>query len=760
MEVFADEDSRLKHLRQGPHLAIQVGISLAIGIPAFIVFCFLRTKWSKLYQHKRLASHPSNSPLLRDSRFMWVIDLFKVTDEQVLECAGLDAVVFLGFFKMAMKFLASSAFFGMVVIVPVKIVFSPNENPYGNISMIHPDVYGIEIDLFKKKDSAAPDTTWLWSYVAFTYFFSALAWYFLAQETHRITRIRQIYLGNQSTVTDRTVRLSGVPETLRDEAKLASHIEALSIGEVERVVICRSWKELDKRMEERKVILSKLEEAWTVFLSPFRLRSDDSTLPIVQPPPEPGGSDTEDASAEHAQVTDRLLNGHSLPPESRRPKIRMGWFGLFGRRIDCIDYYTIKLRVIDDAINALREEREAFIATPMAFVTFKNVASAQLAAQAVLDPSPLQLVGRLAPAPSDIIWSNVYMSRAERITRNWLVFFLVMITTILWFIPVGALAVLLSPEGINKLSPSFAKFLDEHEAISSVTVGFLPTLAYTVFFALIPFIFNWMSSLQGYLDLTETETSEISKNFAFIFFNYFVVILVASSGYTLLSIAELDTSKIPQLLASILPGQGQFYNNLIVLQGLGMFPFRLLQIGTVTLYPLYKAGCKTPRDFSELDKGPSFNYAFYLPQPLFVFVICTIYSIMCKYSVPCFEMVRADTAQAPPILCFGLIFFTIGYFVHKYQLLFSMDHPQHSTGKALGIIYSRVILGLVIFQVRAISRAISFILISVDHDDRVDLCEKGCHSSGDNRSIVCYTHRRPDCPEQLTLVAGHYSRLL
>lgn len=630
MDILADEDQRLKHLKSGPHLAIQVGLSLAIGIPAFITFCFLRTKWTKLYQYKRLQAGSSNPPMLRDSRFMWLVDLFKITDEQILEIAGLDAVVFLGFFKMATKFLASSAFFGMTVIVPVKSVFSPNENPYGNISMIHPAIRDFVVDLRKKKEKEA-DKTWLWSYVVFVYFFSALAWYFLAQETHRITKIRQKYLGNQSTVTDRTVRLSGVPKALRDEQKLAQHIQLLSIGEVEKVVICRSWKELDKRMEERKNILMKLEEAWTVYLSPFRVRSDDDSLPLVHPAPtSEEDHETEANDVEHAQPSDRLLNGHTLPGESKRPTMRLGWFGLLGKKIDCIDYYTVKLRVIDDAINALRSEKDAFISMPMAFVTFKNVASAQLAAQAVMDPSPLQLVGRLAPAPSDIIWTNVYMSRTERMVRNWLVFFLVVVTTILWFIPVGALAVLLSPEGINKLSPAFAKFLDEHEAISSLTVGFLPTLAYTIFFALIPFIFNWMSWLQGYLDLTEIESSEISKNFAFIFFNYFVVILVASSGYTLLSFTELDTSKIPQLLASILPGQGQFYNNLIVLQALGMFPFRLLQIGTVSLYPLYKAGCKTPRDFSELDKGPTFNYAFYLPQPLFVFVICLIYSIMCK----------------------------------------------------------------------------------------------------------------------------------
>lgn len=646
MDILADEDQRLKHLRHGPQLAIQVGLSLAIGIPAFIVFCYLRTRWSKLYQYKRLQSSPSSTPLLSEGKLRWLVDLFKITDEEVLECAGLDAVVFLGFFRMAMKFLASSAFFGMAVIVPVKKVFSPDENPYGNISMISPLVQGWVDEKSQKKHSDPEDTTWLWSYVAFVYFFTALAWYFLADETHRITKIRQRYLGNQSTVTDRTVRMSGVPEHLRDEAKLAQHIQDLSIGEVEKVVICRSWKELDRRMEERKIVLSKLEEAWTVYLSPFRVRRDDDSLPLVQPPPISETGHDEDHQGEDIEQRQLgLLNGHKLPEDSHRPRMRLGWFGIIGKKVDCIDYYTVKLRVIDDAINALRNEKEAFVAMPMAFVTFRHVASAQLAAQAVLDPSPLQLVGRLAPAPSDIIWTNVYMSRTERVTRNWLVFFLVVVTTILWFIPVGALAVLLSPEGINKLSPSFAKFLDEHRTISSLTVGFLPTLAYTIFFALIPFIFNYMSWLQGHLDLTEIETSEISKNFAFIFFNYFVVILVASSGYTILSLAELDTSKIPQLLASILPGQGQFYNNLIVLQGLGMFPFRLLQIGTVSLYPLYKAGCKTPRDFSELDKGPTFNYAFYLPQPLFVYVICTIYSIMCKFPLSCQVLLLTNSSS-------------------------------------------------------------------------------------------------------------------
>ena len=59
-----------------------------------------------------------------------------------------------------------------------------------------------------------PDTTYLWAYLVFTYFFTGLAIYFMTAETRRIIQIRQDYLGSQSTITDRTIRLSGIPLAL------------------------------------------------------------------------------------------------------------------------------------------------------------------------------------------------------------------------------------------------------------------------------------------------------------------------------------------------------------------------------------------------------------------------------------------------------------------------------------------------------------------------------------------------------------------
>ena len=41
----------------------------------------------------------------------------------------------------------------------------------------------------------------------------------------------------------------------------------------------------------------------------------------------------------------------------------------------------------------------------------------------------------------------------------------------------------------------------------------------------------------------------------------------------------------------------------------------------------------------------------------------------------------------------------MGGFIYKYQLLYAMDHSQHSTGKAWPIICKRIVLGLVVFQI-------------------------------------------------------------
>ena len=89
-------------------------------------------------------------------------------------------------------------------------------------------------------------------------------------------------------------------------------------------------------------------------------------------------------------------------------------------------------------------------------------------------------------------------------------------------------------------------------------------------------------------------------------------------------------------------------------------------------------------DYAELVEPPVFSYGFYLPQTLLIFIICIVYSTL---------------PASWFILFFGLIYFVLGGFIYKYQLLYAMDHRQHSTGKAWPIMCNRIVLGLVVFQI-------------------------------------------------------------
>lgn len=720
VSTYSDDDM-IYRPPSGRVARYQIIIASTLGLIAVLLFSLLRLKYPKIYvanfndlnfslhstSRRNLPKLPSNS------FFGWIPTVYRISESQILEYAGLDAVVFLEFFKMCIKILTICLVFALVVISPIRYKFTgrvdhdyPDDNVNGTATfrtLARETTRISQSDSDGNGDDKGPTyQQFLWLYTIFTYVFTFVVVYFLFQATNKIVNMRQKYLGSQNSVTDRTVKISGIPGLLRDEVTLARHIDSLNIGEVDSVLIVREWQNLNKLFKIRKRILRRLEESWVEYFEKNGL-ADKLELLALHPhvgalyhienrytdvEPENDYSDWANQANELSagSITDQVSdNGASSSVESlnrllndelnTRPCFRKGWFGLFGPKVDAINYYSEKLEIIDKEIK--RARMREYPATSNAFLTMKNVSQAQMLAQAVLDPKVNHLITNLAPAPHDIRWDNMSLTRQDRNIRIFMVTLFIGLMSVLLVYPVRYLASLLNTKSISKIWPSLGRAIKDHKWAKTLITGFLPTYLFTILNIVIPFFYVWISLRQGFLSHSDEELSSVSKNFFYIFVNLFLV-------FTTFGTASLvDTTKIASDLARSLRDLSLFYVDFIILQGLGIFPFKLLLLGNLLRFLTHSIfRCKTPRDYLKLYKPPVFNFGLQLPQPILIFIITLVYSVM-----------------SSKILTAGILYFIIGYFVSKYQLLYACVHPPHSTGKVWPLIFSRIILGLFLFQI-------------------------------------------------------------
>lgn len=396
---------------------------------------------------------------------------------------------------MAIKFLLVTLFFALAVIKPVHDTHKSKEEdkPKKPPAVPSPNVTEGYLELrsfWTPGESYDYYTDYLWMYIVFAYLFTAFLGYLIVAETRKVIEIRQEYLGSQTTITDRTIRLSGIPPDLRSEEKIKEFIEDLGIGKVESVTLCKNWKELDEAVYQRGTVLRKLEEAWTIYLGKRKVERSLETLPVVQPsPPVAGRIDNDD------DETSGLLNGTTQHADHvlyhhKRPTTKI-WYGRFKLRyknMDAIDYYEEKLRRLDEQIKVLRKKE--FEPTPLAFVTMDSVASAQMAFQAVLDPSPLQLLANSSPAPKDVVWSNTYLSRSKRMLRAWSITGFIGLLSVFWTALLIPIATALNTCAVHEFFPGLAKVLDEHKYLESVVNTQLPTIALTLLTIGVPYLYD------------------------------------------------------------------------------------------------------------------------------------------------------------------------------------------------------------------------------------------------------------------------------
>ncbi|KAF8935717.1 hypothetical protein BGZ52_006342 [Haplosporangium bisporale] len=657
-------------------LKTQIAISTFLGLAAFLMFCVLRTRWTTMFAPRtKLQRH--QPPVLSSTFFGWIFQLLRIPEAEVMDCVGLDAVMMLRFFNMAMKMFAIFLVPALMVIAPVNHYSQKNGIP------TIPDDGADDYYQPSNDDTEAVSFIVVFTQFTFTWVFSILTLYTIWHTYEGYIAIRREYMVKRAkSITNRTVMVVGLPTLLQNDRALATFYESLGVGMVESAHVCRHVRLLKKLIEQREHALRALEKVYTQYYGnpsgvpsydpEFIYAENDRTL--GNPRPSTDDHDHEDQTDENATLL------RSSIPGKKRPTMRLGWMGLMGKKVDKIDHHREVFSTLDKAVQKMRMSR-IFAKTSIGFVTFEEMSSAQILAQTVNTQETLSCITSLAPEPRDVFWDNLNIPPSElgvrSIVVNTTVFFLVFF----WAGPVGLFSSFLNLESLEKLLPGITVIAEASPIIKSLIQGFLPTIGVTVFLAVVPKILEALSERQGIQAHSEVARSIYNKYFTFILFNVVLVFTIVGTWAQSINKVYHNIGELALILAQSLPRVAPFFVNYVILKGIGLLPLQLLQIGEVIEQTAKGFLSKTPRDYAESRAPPELKYGVVYSNATLMFVIVLIYS--------CIQ---------PLILVFGVAYFAMGALVYKYQLLYVFFHPNESGGLTWPMVYNRITLGLMIFQ--------------------------------------------------------------
>lgn len=286
-----------------------------------------------------------------------------------------------------------------------------------------------------------------------------------------------------------------------------------------------------------------------------------------------------------------------------------------------------------------------------------------------------------APEPRDIYWDNLILPPSELTIRSVVVSTTVFFLIFFWAGPIAVFSSFLNLETLEKLIPGITVIAESSPAIKSVLQGFLPTAGVSIFLAVVPDILEALCKSQGIQSHSAIARSLYNKYFTFILFNVVLVFTVAGTWAQTFNKVYHNLGELTLLLAISLSRVSPFFVNFLILKGIGMFPIQLLLIGDVFKQSFHGFLSRTPRDYAETRAPPEQHIGVVYSNATLAFVIVLIYSCM-----------------KPIILLFGLLYFTLGYVVYKYQVLYIFFRPNESNGQIWPMVYNRVMVGLLIFQ--------------------------------------------------------------
>uniref|UniRef100_A0AAV2JHL3 Transmembrane protein 63C n=1 Tax=Knipowitschia caucasica TaxID=637954 RepID=A0AAV2JHL3_KNICA len=559
-------------------------------------------------QSEKEKSSSDCSPADSESKDMgfcsWLASLYHMKDEEIRSKCGLDAVTYLSFQRHIILLLGVVCLLSLAVILPV--------NLSGKLMGDSPESFGrTTLANMNTEDSFL----WLHGVFGLLYFIITL----LCMAHHSI---RLDYSEDHKVA--RTLMITSVPREISDPGLLTKHFhEAYPSCTVTDIHFCFDVHKLMKLdLERRKAMKGRLY---------FASKAQKEGKIMIKTHPcaqvfccDACGFEQVDAEQYYSELEEKRTD------EFNAEKNRIG---------------TKRLGI---AFVTFRDER-------MTSVIVKDFQCVQCRRQ--VQQSSISAVVQsqrwgvsYAPAPTDIIWENLWVCG----TRWWLR--CVLLNSLLFLL----LFFLTTPAIIVNTMDKFNVTRPVDSLQSPVITQFLPTLLLWAFSVLLPFIVYYSAFFESHW--TRSGENQVTMHKCFLLL-VFMVIVLPSLGLSsldlfftwLFDVHFLDQPEV-KFQCVFLPDNGAFFVNYVITSSLIGTAMELLRIPALTVYMVRLCFAKSQAERIHVKRSQAYEFQFGLE---YAWTMCIV-SLTLTYSITC-----------PLITPFGLLYVILKHMVDRYNIYYA-----------------------------------------------------------------------------------------
>ncbi|KAJ1920359.1 hypothetical protein H4219_001334 [Mycoemilia scoparia] len=617
----------------------------------------------------------------------WIWPVIKTPESYILHTLGLDAIIFLRFYRTCLYAFAAMSVYGLAVMIPVNWAWE--RDSHVKYSIFYLNITAQEIS--SKYIVAHIIAAYVNSIIAF-FFLNRLSFQFLSLRWHFLIKARR-------SIVARTVMFDNLPSEIRGSKRLTRFATGLNIGQVERVRVIHKDDEslLPKALEKRSSALKKLEAAYCHILGNPCTAPDYNPELLYKTVMKKGP----EARAREAELLKKWARTHKSYFGSKvinRPTMSKGFKKIRSldsdsenstppkkskncfKKIDAIDYWRREFWYWDSQVKELREKGSRK-AGPIGFVTFRSAEHAHTVVQSQAN-SNINVNVKLSVEPRAIYWPNITLS-PERVYFRWVLSWIITaVLMIFWIVPVTLISALFNFRFWETKNPSLRKFAESHTIIRGFLTYTMPGVVLILFLNLLPWMLKWLAIFGGCRTRQSVDYTVLTRHFAFLIIN--VILLFTVSGTVINKIFDIlqSPTTITQDLANTLPSVSTWFVGYCLLLGIGCQPFKLILLRPAIWHAFKAWFCKTPRDYANIVAPMYLDWGNLYPYPMLVFWIGMIYS-----------------AFSPIILPIVTAYYGLGFFVLKYQMLYVFFRDFESAGIIWPRLLLRLVLGILVYQV-------------------------------------------------------------